>query len=1450
MSDNLSIDVDIERARSSVEALGTALENLLKKFETLKGASSSVDAVNASASKLKLDPEVVKSFEQLNSTLRSLATNRINELQAEIKKMDPSQVNELANAFNKIKMLQDGMQSNNLQSLNAALKATQTDASGAGVSFDRLITSLKGAAAGMLGVNTSVLNVGAGLSSVASSAATTAGSTATLATQFGGLGTAMKVVAALGIAAFFYELYQGISRIGAPAITATEAMIKFTSTLNSVSKGNLGSVMFRELNESARTTGISFGELSQAAAKFGIAAQQAGMTTKEITATFNNLALGFRAAGLSTQETNSAFRALEQMMSKGKIQAQELVLQLSNAVPGALEVAAHAANTTTSGLQEMARAGTLLPVDFVIKFGSAMKDAFGAALQAQLMTVSAQMGRLSVFLEQFAMALGGDQTIGIMVGFASALKGIADILFAVQPAFTALGTAVGVLVGGPLKLMGDFLQGIAAGFRSFFTYIQEGVTWLIKQAEASTTLNAAMQVMSTVIRAAWDAMEGLSRVFGTALGYVLGVATAFGTLRLALSAIALVGGLLAPVFTAVSTAVTASTAAIAAMGVTSAATTGAVTVLGGALNIIRANPIGAALSVAAVALAALGGYFSQTAVAATNYTTESGRAAAITKDIQSAAGTGVEGLSRLANGFGTVEGVMASYNRVMQENAEAMRRVSEAQKDNKLALSDLARVGKEASLSAEHEKEAIREKIQWMREQSQSYKDIVGAVGGASGAVDMYGDRIRRLSTDLKHLEQSEKAYQLTLEDKKRSIEGGNAELEAYNQRLQRQQEEHSKLGIILTAANQQFFDLANAAGQYGKEAGRTAAALELMTRSQKESYEIGKEEVARQEAKLKATKQILEIMDQEIAKINARRDANGKLNDGDEARLQQYKKLQEAASGQVIAASKELIATQALNEVYNNGASIQQAATDAIERYTGKAADKKAADEIIALTTKKMNDELAKTNPALDKNTQGLTDASKAAEQTAENTKKASEQSHVLRDAAVAVGTKLSELASDFGKFVTSLVTTTESSASMAANVQSITTAVTELNQVIPLLGTHFADTAVPAQELKNALPEVAQSLAALGVSIPALSEPLSQMTVSFTAANEVIAVYNEQLGGISTSMQALTTTTPLMAPLLTQFSEVVTTSATPVTNLSRALDDLVIALARLRESILVMDELTLAISKWATEAANVAPTANALANAINDTAKAFATGKENADAYTQSINGLYTPIEGLIDRMVELKRAASEALAAAQQAAGGSGGEVSADQKREGGYSTSTVDPTRVSAAAFHGAPRFAEGTANTSDLLRTARGGGIPAILHPNEAVIPLSRGRSVPVELTYQTDTTAIAQLAAAVSASVKDVISAREAKSEPTAESTSYRDPSPLRNPPVVDYANSRESTGPTRPSTSEPESKSPNAPIAITMNISTPDADSFRKSQDQINTEMYRKLRTAFNRNA
>lgn len=88
-----------------------------------------------------------------------------------------------------------------------------------------------------------------------------------------------------------------------------------------------------------------------------------------------------------------------------------------------------------------------------------------------------------------------------------------------------------------------------------------------------------------------------------------------------------------------------------------------------------------------------------------------------------------------------------------------------------------------------------------------------------------------------------------------------------------------------------------------------------------------------------------------------------------------------------------------------------------------------------------------------------------------------------------------------------------------------------------------------------------------------------------------------------------------------------------------------------------------------------------------------------------------------------------AGQSIAGAAGAAGASGGFLSGVASffgfSEGGYSDRPgMTAHAMPVAAFHNAPHFAEGTPNTS---------GIPAVLHDNEAVVPLSPGRKIPVEL---------------------------------------------------------------------------------------------------------------------
>lgn len=70
-----------------------------------------------------------------------------------------------------------------------------------------------------------------------------------------------------------------------------------------------------------------------------------------------------------------------------------------------------------------------------------------------------------------------------------------------------------------------------------------------------------------------------------------------------------------------------------------------------------------------------------------------------------------------------------------------------------------------------------------------------------------------------------------------------------------------------------------------------------------------------------------------------------------------------------------------------------------------------------------------------------------------------------------------------------------------------------------------------------------------------------------------------------------------------------------------------------------------------------------------------------------------------------------------------------------KEGGYSTSPVSVMAAGIGGFRYAPHYAEGTPMASRAAGTPSiAGGFPAVLHDSEAVVPLTRGRQVPVHIT--------------------------------------------------------------------------------------------------------------------
>jgi tape measure domain-containing protein len=113
---------------------------------------------------------------------------------------------------------------------------------------------------------------------------------------------------------------------------------------------------------------------------------------------YEGISSAITALQLSADDSWGAMRAIVQIMSKGKVQAEELRGQLGERIPGAFQIAADAMGMTTKELDKFMRDGNLTAEEFLPKFGRAMKEHFGAASENAAQSATSALNR---FLNQW-----------------------------------------------------------------------------------------------------------------------------------------------------------------------------------------------------------------------------------------------------------------------------------------------------------------------------------------------------------------------------------------------------------------------------------------------------------------------------------------------------------------------------------------------------------------------------------------------------------------------------------------------------------------------------------------------------------------------------------------------------------------------------------------------------------------------------------------------------------------------------------------------------------------------------------------------------------------------------------------------------------------------------------------------------------------------------------------
>lgn len=150
--------------------------------------------------------------------------------------------------------------------------------------------------------------------------------------------------------------------------------------------------------------------------------------------------------GLTADEQKGAFLALGQMMSKGKVQAEELRGQLGERIPGAFQIAARAMGMTTQELDKQLNLGNVMAEDFMPKFAKELQKTFGASAAENANSLSARLERMQN--QMLKLKLAFFQAFEPLINKTIQLATIAGRVLV--PAFAALGRA--------LMVIGQFVQ--------------------------------------------------------------------------------------------------------------------------------------------------------------------------------------------------------------------------------------------------------------------------------------------------------------------------------------------------------------------------------------------------------------------------------------------------------------------------------------------------------------------------------------------------------------------------------------------------------------------------------------------------------------------------------------------------------------------------------------------------------------------------------------------------------------------------------------------------------------------------------------------------------------------------------------------------------------------------------------------------------------------------------
>lgn len=267
----------------------------------------------------------------------------------------------------------------------------------------------------------------------------------------------------LALTTSFLGFYAALNR-GQKAMDSFMAVEKAENRLGVAFKGDSRKVATEIdfLNDAADRLGFTFSALADGYGQISVAASSAGFSVADTRELFSSVAEAARVNGSSLDEMNGVLKAVNQMLSKGKVQAEELRGQLGDRMTGAFQLFAQGLGMTTEALDDALKKGEVYADrETMLKFARKLGEAYGTQVPSAMQKLAAALGIFERDMEKANLLLAE----GFVPALKQALAAFHDFVNSAEGAdtFRKIGDAAGKLIGILAQIPQHFDLIVAAG---------------------------------------------------------------------------------------------------------------------------------------------------------------------------------------------------------------------------------------------------------------------------------------------------------------------------------------------------------------------------------------------------------------------------------------------------------------------------------------------------------------------------------------------------------------------------------------------------------------------------------------------------------------------------------------------------------------------------------------------------------------------------------------------------------------------------------------------------------------------------------------------------------------------------------------------------------------------------------------------------------------------------